>query len=191
MPGPPPKRNPSRARDANRGGAWTSLPAAGRKGRTPGWPLPADARLAAQASRAERRAAAADDDEGRERFEVEAETLRAMLEHAETAEPELWRELWRTPQAVVWEQARSFREVAQYVRWKVRAETGDLEASKEARLLSDRLGLNPLAMLRLRLDIAKVDEQEDRGRSRKAATASPPAPPAGGVKDPRAALRAV
>ena len=41
----------------------------------------------------------------------------------------------------------------QYVRLKILAECGDLEAGKEARQWSDRLGLNPLAMLRLRWEI--------------------------------------
>ncbi|PBO23035.1 hypothetical protein CLM85_18600, partial [Streptomyces albidoflavus] len=54
------------------------------------------------------------------------------------------------------------REVAQYVRWKVRAELGDLDASKEARQLADRLGLSPLAMLRLRWEIAADEVSEQR-----------------------------
>ncbi|SDT85163.1 hypothetical protein SAMN04488548_1162 [Gordonia westfalica] len=51
---------------------------------------------------------------------------------------------------VIWEESHTHREVAQYVRWKVRAEQGDLKAAAEARQLSDRLGLNPLALMRLR-----------------------------------------
>ena len=50
------------------------------------------------------------------------------------------------PQAVMWEESSAGREVAQYVRWKIRGEQGDLESAKEARMLSDRLGLNPLAV---------------------------------------------
>ncbi|WP_074848216.1 hypothetical protein [Gordonia westfalica] len=51
---------------------------------------------------------------------------------------------------MIWEESHTHREVAQYVRWKVRAEQGDLKAAAEARQLSDRLGLNPLALMRLR-----------------------------------------
>ena len=74
----------------------------------------------------------------------------------------LWTELWSTPQAVAWERLRWVRDVAQYVRWKVQGELGDLEASKEARQLSDRLGLTPLAMLRLGWTISTDEVAEKR-----------------------------
>jgi hypothetical protein len=53
------------------------------------------------------------------------------------------------------------REVAQYARWKAKAELGDMEASKEARMLADRLGLTPKAMQDLRWTVAP-DEVADR-----------------------------
>jgi hypothetical protein len=65
----------------------------------------------------------------------------------------LWGELWASPQAVMWERQHWTREVALYVRWQVLAESGDLNAAKEARQWSDRLGLTPQAMLRLRWEI--------------------------------------
>lgn len=75
------------------------------------------------------------------------------LPEATDEELALWADLWRLPQACVWEKQGSHREVAQYVRWKVKAESGDLKAAPEARQMSDRLGLTPLAMLRLRWEI--------------------------------------
>jgi hypothetical protein len=64
------------------------------------------------------------------------------------AETTLWAELWRTPQAAAWITmgATVIREVATYCRWQCKGETGDLEATKEARYRADKLGLNPKAM---------------------------------------------
>ena len=106
-------------------------------------------------------------------------------------EAELWAEMWTTPQAIMWDQSPSFRrEVASFVRWQVRAEQGDLDAAKEARMRSDRLGLNPLALLRLRAEVEKAEEAEDRGRRRRAA--APVAASEGdGGDDPRGVLYAV
>ncbi|MFG2400760.1 hypothetical protein [Streptomyces lydicus] len=98
-----------------------------------------------------------------------ASVLDKQIEVQARVEGELWTELWATPQAVAWERLGWTREVAQYVRWKVRAELGDLDASKEARQLGDRLGLTPLAMLRLRWEVT-VDEV---GEQRQGRTARP------------------
>jgi hypothetical protein len=111
----------------------TQLPAEGRKGPSPTWPLPG----------------LPEDDEG----------LFAVLEGREA---ELWDELWATPQAVAWERLRWLRTVARYVRFEVRAETGDLKAGAEARLLEDRLGLSPQAMLRLRWEVSADEVAEQR-----------------------------
>lgn len=177
MPGPPP--NPHRRR-RNATVAMTKLPAEGRPGAPPEWPLPPDPRpaaklrllneqideasLAAQGAGKEARAAERRLLGLRER----AEALEAQIETAAEQESVLWTQLWATPQAVAWERLRWTRDVAQYVRWKVLAELGDLEASKEARLLSDRLGLNPLALLRLRWEIA--EDEVGAHRSAKRAT---------------------
>lgn len=133
MPGPPPKPVGERRR-RNATVAMTQLPAEGRKGPAPDWPLPG----------------LPTDDEG----------LFAILEGREA---DLWDELWATPQAVAWERMRWLRTVARYVRFEVRAETGDLKAGAEARLLEDRLGLSPQAMLRLRWEVSadEVAEQRD------------------------------
>ncbi|HVQ96121.1 MAG TPA: hypothetical protein VMU51_34190 [Mycobacteriales bacterium] len=121
--GPPPK-DPSQRRRRNPAVAMTPLPAEGRKGPPPAWPLepPRDAR----------------------------NRIRKRDEERELA---LWREIWRTPQAVMWARMKWTHEVAQYVRWRVHAERGSIEAAKEARQLGDRLGLSPLALLRLRWEI--------------------------------------
>jgi len=115
-----------------------------------------------------------------------AATLEMQLEQARDDEVALWSDLWRMPQAVVWEESRSEREVAQYVRWKIAGEQGDLEAAKEARMLSDRLGLNPLALTRLRLEIAHAEDAETKAEARKRT----PPPPAE-KDDPRRGLYAV
>ena len=131
--GPPPNPN---ARRRNVRPSNAVLPAEGRKGPTPDWPLPPTLKH--------------DIDEGL-----------ADLELA------LWDELWSTPQAAAWERLRWFRDVAQYVRWKVQGELGNLDAAKEARQLSDRLGLTPLALLRLGWTIAEDEVAERRATTEK------------------------
>jgi hypothetical protein len=69
-------------------------------------------------------------------------------------ELEVWKRVWKSAQAVAWEHNGSELEVALYVRHLVQAERGDMKAAAEARQWSDRLGLNPTAMLRLRWKIA-------------------------------------
>jgi hypothetical protein len=137
-------------------------------------------------------------EDGRMRRRLETQLARAkatsrilseQIKREEKLERELWRDLWRTPQADIWEKLAWSREVAQYARWKVRGELGDLDAAKEARQWSDRLGLNPLAMLRLRWEIERTEDAENRGARRRGGPAPTPAPQAG--EDPRRVLRAV
>lgn len=97
-------------------------------------------------------------------------------------EPQLWEELWRLPQAVVWEKMHLTRIVARYCRILVEAECagtrksleGDEEVFVEARAitlarqaaqnLEDRLGLSPLAMRRLQWEVeAPVAAEEKKG----------------------------
>jgi hypothetical protein len=157
--GPAPSAN---RRRRNATASTVSLPAAGRSGPAPAWPLAADIVTRAKLQVAEDKI---EDLEARlaEGRSVQAQLTRAKERVAELrvivniqheGELELWRELWQLPQAVQWERLAWLREVAQYVRWKVLGESGDLDAAKEARQLADRLGLTPLSMLRLRWEIA-------------------------------------
>lgn len=179
--GPAPKPN---ARRRNATVAMTKLPAGGRTGDPPPWPLMDDVVTAEKRDMARRQADELElallepDLQGRAKAaaqrkldaaQTSAAILDKQLEAQATVEAELWTDLWATPQAVAWERLGWTREVAQYVRWKVRAELGDLDASKEARQLSDRLGLTPLAMLRLRWEVTadEVGEQrQQRGATR-------------------------
>lgn len=69
--------------------------------------------------------------------------------------PPVWAELWSTPQAAAWERLGWSRVVARYV-----VVLADCEKSLsvgllgEVRQLEDRLGLTPMAMLRLRWEVA-------------------------------------
>ena len=117
--------------------------------------------------------------------EIEVARLELELEQATDAELGLWAELWRTPQAILWHEVHAAREVAQYVRWKVAAEQGDIAAAKEARQLSDRLGLTPLALLRLRV---LIEKPEPRGTGRPKPSPRPRRPRG---DDPRRGLHAV
>lgn len=164
-------------RNVRAGGA--KLPAEGRQGPPPEWPLRPDVMLAARLDvlRAEQadleRAIDSCDDpkeSNRLRFRlgknVEAVALtNAVIAQSTVLELELWREVWATPHAVAWERMRWTREVAQYVRWKAKAELGDLAASREARMLADRLGLTPRALQDLRWSI--VDDEVGARREEK------------------------
>ena len=86
----------------------------------------------------------------------------------------LWDELWSTPQAVAWERlgAGTIRVVARYVVLLAEADVGEPKAAMEVRQIEDRLGLSPLAMLRLRWEIApdEVAEQREHHTATKAQT---------------------
>lgn len=84
----------------------------------------------------------------------------------------LWTELWRKPVAVLWERQACEREVAQYVLWKLMAEAGVLAAAQEARQLSDRLLLNPMALHRAGLTVADDEVAEKRASSASSTPAS-------------------
>lgn len=87
----------------------------------------------------------------------------------------VWADLWRTPMAVAWDLNNYHRTVARYLRVMRAAETGlaagDANATLlgEVRQLEDRLGLTPMALLRLRWEIDDSDEVgAKRATSRKA-----------------------
>lgn len=199
--GPAPKPAGQRAR-RNATVAMTRLPAGGRKGRTPKWPLIDDVRKAALLEVAEGTvvrlreelrdpdlfgAARASRERKLNAAEIEVVVLGKQLEAQRGLEKALWREVWATPQAAAWERLGWTREPAQYVRWKVLAELGDMDAAKEARQLSDRLGLTPLALLRLRWEIVDDDEVAGRRPRREPVSASP----AAAAVDPRSILHVV
>lgn len=76
----------------------------------------------------------------------------------------VWSEIWRTPQAAAWARLGWLHDVALYVRFLVLSETGDLKAATETRQWSDRLGLNPAAMMRNRWRVA-ADQVSERRES--------------------------
>ena len=125
MPGPPPKRN---ARRRNARPDWVALPADGRKGRAPRWPL---------SGRVQRG----------------------------------WAELWRRPQAVMWERNGDEYLVARYLvlRNAIQDELDNsvvnATAMAELRQIEDRLGLSPMAMKRLQWEIGDAEQSkpEDDG----------------------------
>lgn len=184
--GPPPKPPGTRAR-RNATVPMTQLPAGGRRGAAPAWPLPDDIASQVTLARLEEKIETLQEElrdcSSRSRAKLER-NLESALTHAAVLgselkaqremESELWRTLWSTPQAAQWEELGWVRDVAQYVRHKVRGELGSLDDAKEARQWSDRLGLNPLAMLRLRWETERAEEAEDRGRRRRE-SATPPA----------------
>jgi hypothetical protein len=141
----------------------TRLPAEGRKGAPPAWPLQPNLRLTSalrsavgRKGKLEAKAEREPTPELERQIEIIEDgiaMLQAQIEASVLAELSIWFKLWRTPQAVMWERLEWTHDVALYARWQALGEGGELNAAKEARQLGDRLGLTPLALLRLRWEI--------------------------------------
>jgi hypothetical protein len=116
---PPYPKDPAQRRRRNKPEERRSLPAGGRQGKAPAWPIDGEPSPAAA---------------------------------------KLWAGLWSTPQAVAWEELEWSRFVARYVLIVLAAESGESKAWPEARQMEDRLGLTPMAMLRLRWQIGEPAE---------------------------------
>lgn len=81
-------------------------------------------------------------------------------------EAQLWARIWTTPQATQWEQLGWHDSVARYVRLLALIERPKYPAIAliEVRQMEDRLGLSPLAMLRLRWAVQAEEAAEDSGQ---------------------------
>lgn len=166
--GPPPDPNALRRDRPSDKNGWITLPAGGYDGPIPDWPLLEDVALLARrdvaldvAQRITDELADADPGRARAALQKKLETANqtiALLDKRIDAQREqessVWGQAWRTPQAAAWAANNWTRDVAQYVRHKVLGELGSLDDAKEARQWSDRLGLNPAAMLRNRWKIS-------------------------------------
>ena len=124
MPGPAPKQN---VRRRNARPDWVALPAGGRVGKTPKWPLG-----------------------GRV--------------------PAGWVDLWRLPQAVMWERDNAVVQVATYLTVRNAAHealrNGEPNAAllSELRQIEDRLGLSPMALKRLQWEITEKPAETSGGK---------------------------
>jgi hypothetical protein len=185
--GPPPK-HPSQRRRTNATISLTQLPAEGRQGDIPAWPLMPDVALVVRRDLALAKAEELRDKlneaeaDGKPGGSIERRLDRALeaaaicaaqLAAAADLEQTLWRDLWRLPQAVQWDRLGWMRDVAQYVRHKTLGELGDLKSAQEARMWSDRLGLNPQAMLRLRWEVVADELAGARDAKAPAARSAP------------------
>lgn len=158
------------------------LPAEGRTGEAPAWPLSPDLGAATRLKLVNEDIDAAsldaqsDDDKAAKaaqrkliRLREKAEILTAELDAAEAEESQLWSQLWSTPQAVAWERLGYTRVVARYVRLLIAAERLDKNALAESRQLEDRLGLTPKAMRLLLWEVVTDELAEKRGTQKKTA----------------------
>lgn len=208
MPGPAPKHPSRRQRRNAPNSGFASIPAEGRQGTIPDWPLEPDAELTARAEDAQDAVSRLEDeieqcDDGRR-----LGRLRRQLDQARTREAvatnlwdrqceielELWNQLWSTPQATMWEASPAYaRMLAQFVRWNVRGEQGDLKAAREARIRAKDFGLTPLTLMGLKVEVERAGDAETKGQRRRAS--QPVVPSTSGDKpksaDPRAGLYAV
>ena len=158
----------------------TVLPAEGRSGRVPAWPLASDSKLDVDIALTKLAIRGMADEldwlgSARERSAMRRKIDRAKKHLAETEamkkaasveERKIWTALWKTPHATQWEKRGWFREVALYARHQAKAEAGSLDDSKEARQREDRLGLNDMAMLRLRWTIQDTAAARPSPRTR-------------------------
>jgi hypothetical protein len=76
---------------------------------------------------------------------------------------DLWADVWASPQATAWADLGWTRVVARYCKLCVVAERADAPVSLlgEVRQLEDRLGLTPMAMMRLQWEIAAEADSAD------------------------------
>ena len=176
MPGP--SSNPNAIRRNARVGP-VVLPAGGFTGRIPRWPLPDNPRLIARIRLIQDELEVLeerelDDDLSRtEKTKLTRTRERLAIAEAERdaildTEKDLWKRLWRTPQAQEWARLKWDRDVAQYVRHKAAAEIGSLDDSREARQRGHHLGLTPKGMKDLMWTIG-TDEVAEKRAAKKAA----------------------
>ncbi|MFI5504475.1 hypothetical protein ACFLIN_03810 [Corynebacterium kutscheri] len=123
MPGPPPKPESERRRRNAPMANTVRLPAQGRKGKPPQWPLGGRA-------------------------------------------PRGWVELWKKPQAIMWERCGDELVVARYLvlrnllQYPEDASKIQATALGQLQRLEDALGLNPISRLKLRWEIVDGDVEE-------------------------------
>lgn len=108
------------------------------------------------------------------------------LSMASKREREVWRQLWKLPQAIAWEMRGSTFQVALHVRMLVRAEDVEspIGASNLVRLQQHELGLTPPGMATLKWKVARsprvqqqvVASAGDAPEPDTAATVAPPVP---------------
>lgn len=78
-------------------------------------------------------------------------------------EAEVWRSLWKTPQASAWSvEPWRWRVVALYVRWSVKAEDADVPAAVMGQVhrLADQIGLTPAGLKENGWKIAQAEPEQ-------------------------------
>lgn len=156
--GPPP--NPTSRRQVSaQANTWTDLPAGGYDGAIPDWPIVTNEQVAAHIL---------NHPDGKVDKKI---PMGSDAERLDSREAEVWASIWHSPQAAAWALNGWTHDIALYVRYLVKGEFGDLDSAKEARMWSDRLGLNPTAMLKNRWRV-KADEVEQKRSEKKKATPS-------------------
>lgn len=135
-------------RDRADDAGWTTLPAEGRPGRAPKWPL-----LGADAHSI----VVSDDESG-----LVTEIVPAHAHERHKREIALWRAEWKRPQAVQWEANGQETEVAMYVRALAAAERGDAPTAVRTLVKQhqEALGISLPGLQRNRWRIAKAATQE-------------------------------
>lgn len=143
--GPPPNPESLRQDRADVKAGWVTLPAAGRQGAVPEFPL--------AAPMCERVLA---DEDGKKTYEHVLDVA------SEKRELLVWSRQWKRPQAIMWERNGQEEEVALYVRTLVQAE--DAEAKANVRTLvkqqQEALGLSLPGLARNHWRIAEMPQED-------------------------------
>jgi hypothetical protein len=165
--GPPP--DPQALRRDRDGKNWIVLPAAGRDGPAPEWPLTgATAHILpltpSWISQVE-------DEEQKQRLLDQIESEASVLFSREV---ELWKREWRRPQAVEWERNGQELEVALYVRALVAAEAPDAKVTLRTlvKQQQEALGISLPGLARNNWKIGEVAPAAAAGRSTSATKSS-------------------
>lgn len=172
--GPLPK-HPSQRKRRNASIALKPLPAMGRVGRCPHFPLPEHPKVAErdawEREVGDLKERLLFEEDGRKARRLEGRIARAQVlaarladevEKLDKLERKLWTQLWETPMAVEWEKLNWVHEVAQYCRHRALGELGNLADSKMALAYANTLGLTPASLLRLRWEVANVAVMEEQ-----------------------------
>lgn len=159
--GPAPSPS-SRRQTGNQAHTWLDLPAGGYDGEIPEWPLVTNAASGEKLL---------NDPEGESSRKSKKIPIYRDAARLDEREQHHWSLIWRSPQAAAWALNGWSHDVALYVRYLVLGEFGDLDSAKEARMWSDRLGLNPTAMLknrwRVRPDETAAKREQKQGKPKR------------------------
>ncbi|HYJ21616.1 MAG TPA: hypothetical protein VEW07_06310 [Solirubrobacterales bacterium] len=165
----PPRDPDALRRDRKSDPKWTTLPASGRAGPAPEWPL--SGKAAHFPALTPSWISEIEDEEKKQRLLDQIESEASALFSREL---EIWTGEWRRPQAVQWEQNGQEIEVALYVRSLVAAEAPNAKVTLRTlvKQQQEALGLSLPGLARNLWKIKEVEDDPEASRSEPKAQAA-------------------